>query len=177
MLRMLRSLNVHLKVLMVFALILGSTQVWAQVNITGTVSDPAGGGLPGVTVVVEGTTHGTATDVEGKFSLPVASAKSVLVFSYIGYTAKKITVGNQTNMQVILQPDAKALEEVVVVGYGTQAKRDVTGSIVSVSTEKIEKGSPCRFSMPCRGRLPGCRSIPKAVPGEKLPFASGVLLL
>lgn len=161
----LRKLKAHLKVLLAFAMLLVSTHGWAQQQVTGKVSDSAGEALPGVTVVVEGTSNGTTTDVTGKFALSVPSGSSVLVFSYIGYTAKKMPVGNQTNINVVLQPDAKALEEVVVVGYGTQAKRDVTGSIVSVNSEKIEERQPVSVFDALQGQAAGVQINTESRPG------------
>lgn len=103
-----------------------------DVTVTGTVSEENGAPLPGVNVVVKGTTNGTVTDSQGKFALTVPSQESVLVFSFIGFVIQEIPVGGQTVVNVTLVADTQTLSEVVVVGYGTQEKKDVTGSISSV---------------------------------------------
>lgn len=106
-------------------------------TITGQVRDLLGDPVIGANVVVEGTTHGTITDIDGRFSLEVPEG-AVLVFSYIGYTDKTIPVGNQTVLTVSLAEDTQKLEEVVVVGYGTQKKVNLTGAISSVDAETLE---------------------------------------
>lgn len=119
------------------------TSINSQTNITvnGTVKDEAGTGLPGVTVVLQGTTRGTSTDANGNFSIAVPETGAVLVFSYIGYTTQQVTVGNQTSLNITLAQDMKALEEVVVVGYGTQRKSDITGSVTAISQEDFQQGN------------------------------------
>jgi TonB-linked SusC/RagA family outer membrane protein len=93
--------------------------------------------IPGVNVVVEGTTKGTTTDVEGNYSLQLAPEENTLVFSFVGFKPVTVEVGSQTSIDVTLESDVMALEEVVVVGYGTQRKRDVTGAITSLKGEEI----------------------------------------
>ena len=97
-----------------------------QKRVTGKVVDKNGEPVIGANVVVKGTTNGTITDFDGNFSLEVP-AKAQLAISYIGYVAQEIAVGNQTQLKVTLSEDAEALDEVVVVGYGTMKKRDLTG--------------------------------------------------
>ncbi len=103
-----------------------------EVAVTGTVYEENGSPLPGVNVVVKGTTNGTVTDSQGKFSLNVPSNESVLVFSFIGFVVQEVSLNGQTVVNVTLVADTQTLSEVVVVGYGTQEKKDVTGSISSV---------------------------------------------
>ncbi|GHB86941.1 SusC/RagA family TonB-linked outer membrane protein [Persicitalea jodogahamensis] len=112
---------------------------FAQNSVRGTVT-AEGEPLPGVSVVVKGTTQGTTTDVEGKFTIAVAP-NATLVFSYVGYQTKEIAVGNQTNLTVQLAPDNQVLNEVIVIGYGQQSRRDVTGSVSSVN-EQVMKSVP-----------------------------------
>ncbi|AKD05159.1 TonB-dependent receptor [Pontibacter korlensis] len=118
-----------------------NTSSQTNVTVTGKVTDDSGVGLPGVTVVVRGTTRGTSTDLNGNFTLSVPQTGAVLVFSYIGYASQEVPVGNQTTINVTLGQDTKALQEVVVVGYGTQRKSDVTGSVTSVSEEDFQQGN------------------------------------
>ena len=106
-------------------------------TIKGTVVDVTGEPLIGVNVAVKGTTIGIITDIDGNYTLEVPS-KSTIVFSYIGYQAQEVPVGNQSTINVTLKEDAQKLEEVVVVGYGTQKKVTVTGSVASVSGEELK---------------------------------------
>lgn len=94
-----------------------------------------GEALPGVNVIIKGTQRGTTTNPDGEFSLSVADDNVVLVFSFVGYAAQEIPVGNRTQIPVLLKIDDKSLEEVVVVGYGTAKKKDLTGAVSSVNIE------------------------------------------
>ena len=123
-------------------LILISDVALSQRIVTGTVTDENGQGIPGVNVIVENTTTGTTTDVNGKYSLSVAQQNAALVFSFIGYGTQRVVIGSQTTINVSITPDERTLQEVVFVGYGTQAKRDVTGAIASVDAEAIEERQP-----------------------------------
>ena len=114
--------------------------IYAQKTISGTILDgDSGEGLPGVTVQIKGTTSGTSTDLDGFFTLQ-ASAEDVLVISYVGYVAQEITVGNRTTIDVTLASDSELLEEVVVVGYGTQDKKEITSATVSIDEESFNRG-------------------------------------
>ncbi|OAQ39071.1 hypothetical protein A5893_10370 [Pedobacter psychrophilus] len=112
-----------------FVMLLIATSVLAQdKTVTGTVTDQTDGSpLPGVSVTIVGTKLGTQTDVNGKYSLRAPSGSTKLIFSFIGYTNKTVTI-NGTTLNVTLDSDNKQLSEVVVVGYGTQLRKDVTGS-------------------------------------------------
>lgn len=134
------------KQFLLFCFLWGSLlQVMAQTaTVTGQVTDGTNNEpLPGVVVLVQGTSVGASTDLEGKFSLSVAAPETaVLVFSYVGYQSQTVKVGTQTQLKISLSPDSKALEEVVVVGYGTQKKADVTVAVASVQGEAIaERGT------------------------------------
>ncbi|MES2798252.1 MAG: TonB-dependent receptor [Bacteroidota bacterium] len=125
-------------------------------NVTGTVTDTeAGGGVPGVTVLVKGTNRGTTTDAAGKYSLNDVSANNTLVFSAVGYESQEVVVGNRTQINIGLKTDVKALGEVVVVGYGTQTKATVTGAVVQVQGEKLIKSPTQDMGSSLAGRLPG----------------------
>src|SRR5690606_21284934 len=104
--------------------------------ITGNVTDQDGLPLPGVSIVVVGTTNGTQTDFDGNYSIMAATGQ-VLRFSYIGQTTIERTIGASNTMNVQMEEDAQALEEVVVTGYTTQRRSDITGSIVKVDSEKL----------------------------------------
>ncbi|MCX2839080.1 SusC/RagA family TonB-linked outer membrane protein [Salinimicrobium sp. MT39] len=111
-----------------------------QALVTGTVFDENGIPLPGASVVEEGTTNGVVTDFDGNFAISVENPNSILVVNYLGYKQQKIPA-NQEKIVVQLEPDAAALDEVVVVGYGTTVKRDVTGAVSSVSEDDLNQGA------------------------------------
>lgn len=110
-------------------------------KITGIVTDPAGEAVIGANVSVKGTTTGTITDMDGKFSLDIPN-NAILLISYIGYIPQEIHVGNQNNVKINLKEDTQAIEEVVVVGFGTQKKINLTGSIGTVKTDEVLKSRP-----------------------------------
>ena len=107
------------------------------IGITGTVTDENGEPLPGVNVVIKGSSTGTITDLDGKFSIKVEDSSAILVFSYVGYLIKEVTVGSQTTIDLAMQSDVLGLEEVIVVGYGSVKKSDLTGSVSSVDSEDL----------------------------------------
>ncbi|MBT6763879.1 MAG: hypothetical protein HOA90_05030, partial [Prolixibacteraceae bacterium] len=106
-------------------------------QVTGTVTEDSGATIPGVSIVVQGTTVGTITDLDGKFTLNVPSEANVLVFSYVGMLKQEIEIGNQTIIDVLLQPDVIGVDEIVVIGYGTRMKEELTGAVSTVSAEKL----------------------------------------
>jgi TonB-linked SusC/RagA family outer membrane protein len=129
----------------------------ADTAVSGKVTDEKGDGIPGVTIVVKGTTIGTTTDADGKYSLTIPSGQqnATLLFSFIGYVPKEVRAGNQAVLNVTLAPDVKALEEVIVTGYMTQKKADLTGSVAVVSADVIEKNSYSNVMQALQGRVPG----------------------
>lgn len=126
----------------------------AQTQITGFIKDEKGLPLPGSTVKVKGTINSTSADIKGKFSIS-ASASSVLVVSFIGYETKEVTVGNQTNFDVILVESNKSLNEVVVIGYGTKLKKDLTGTVNSIDGSTLVDAHATDAQEALQGRLPG----------------------
>lgn len=124
-------------------------------QVAGTVRDENGGVLPGVSVVVKGTQRGTTTDSEGKFMLELPESASVLVFSFVGYTSQERVVGNSTTLDITLAPEDKLLNEVVVVGYGTQKKVNLTGSVASISSEELVKRPVGQTTSALQGMVPG----------------------
>lgn len=111
--------------------------------------------IPGVTVVVKGTTNGTTTDAEGKFQIQIKSESDVLVFSAVGFVTQEKQVGNASIIDVALGSDQKTLDEVVVVGYGTAKKRDLTGAVSQVNATKLENENPQSVQDVLRGNIPG----------------------
>ncbi|GAA0881246.1 TonB-dependent receptor [Algoriphagus jejuensis] len=124
------------------------------VDVEGTIVDRTGAPIPGVTVIVQGTTQGTVSDVDGKFSIDVQPG-GVLVFSFIGYEQLTIQVGNQTQLNITLLESMSALEEVVVVGYGTTKKSDLTGSVSSVKAEELTAFPVANAVQALQGRAAG----------------------
>jgi TonB-linked SusC/RagA family outer membrane protein len=110
-----------------------------QQPVSGTVTDETGAPLPGATVRIKGTVNGTITDLDGKFSIEVGE-DAVLLISYVGYILQEISVNGQSAIEVQLEPDATQLDELVVIGYGTQKRSDITGAIGSVKSENFNKG-------------------------------------
>jgi len=110
----------------------------AQQSVSGTVADPSGVPLPGVNVVIKGTNTGASTDFDGNFSIQAAET-DVLIFSFVGFKDQEATVGNNTSFSISLEEEASFLDEIIVTGYGTQTRREVTASIVRVDSETIER--------------------------------------
>lgn len=128
----------------------------AQQDVSGTVTDAADNQpIPGVNIVVEGTTTGTTTDVEGQYSLTVPGPDATLVFSFVGYQSESVTVGDQSTINVQLQEDVAALDEVVVTGYGTQRRRDISGSVSSVDVAEANTGQVTSPQDLIQGRVAG----------------------
>ncbi len=141
----------------VFAVIMAfSTGAWAQPKtINGTVTDETGSPLPGVTIVVQGTTTGTVTNVDGKYQLEVPATADILVFSYIGMLRQVIEIGNQTTINVTMRPDVIGVDEIVVIGYGTRLKEELTGAVSSVSEEALQVSTAPSVISRLQGQVSG----------------------
>jgi TonB-linked SusC/RagA family outer membrane protein len=125
-------------------------------TITGTVSSSdTQETLPGTSIVVKGTTSGTVTDIDGKYSVSVPSNTAILVFSFIGYIPQEVEVGDQNVINIVLDPDKVTLEEIVVIGYGTVKKSDLTGSVSSVKSKDIVKITSLNPEQSLQGRVTG----------------------
>ncbi|WP_234735773.1 TonB-dependent receptor [Tellurirhabdus bombi] len=123
--------------------------------ITGTVTDEKGEVLPGVSILIKGAQRGATTNAEGQFRINIPNDETTLVFSFVGYLSQEMAVGNRNTLNVILQTDEKSLEEVVVVGYGTQKKSEQTAAISTVSGKDIVKSPVTDASNSLIGRVPG----------------------
>ncbi|WP_247237804.1 TonB-dependent receptor [Telluribacter sp. SYSU D00476] len=145
------------RLLMIICFVIGSilSGTAQDRTVSGTVTDETGGGLPGVSVVVKGTSTGTATDVDGKFTLKVPTGGKTLVISYVGMQSQDVEIGNRSTINVTLQSDDRMLEQVVIVGYGVQKKRDLTGSVSSVNTKEMLQANPVNISQGLQGRMAG----------------------
>jgi len=126
-----------------------------QFSISGTITDKGGQPLPGANVLEKGTTNGTQSDFDGNFSMEVADENATLVISYIGYATKEVAINGQTQITVALLEDASSLDEVVVVGYGTVKKSDLTGSVSSVNSDEIAQVPVTSVSSALQGRAAG----------------------
>ncbi|PKA99624.1 TonB-linked SusC/RagA family outer membrane protein [Flavobacteriaceae bacterium MAR_2009_75] len=124
-------------------------------RITGTITDSGGLPLPGVSVLEKGTTNGTQADFDGNYEINVSSDDAILVFSYIGFTSREEQVGGQATINITLQEDVSKLEEVVVIGYGTQRRQNVSAAISTVSAEGIEGRPVADFTNAIQGQVTG----------------------
>jgi TonB-dependent starch-binding outer membrane protein SusC len=127
----------------------------SAIAVSGRVTDETDAPLPGVNVLVKGTTIGTTTDADGKFTIDVENESSVLIFSFIGYESQEVQVGTQTNINIKMNADIQSLQEVVVVGYGEQKKTTITGAVTSVKSDVIAQAPVTNLSNALVGRLPG----------------------
>ncbi|MET4105036.1 TonB-dependent receptor [Hymenobacter sp. UYP22] len=134
-------------------------------TISGRVLDEKGQGMPGVTVLERGTSNGVTTDSDGRYTLAVAD-NATLVFSFVGYTTQEVPVNGRSSVDVRLDVDSKVLNDVVVVGYLTQKREDVTGSVASVSAREAQKAPVATIAEGIQGRLPGVQVINSGVPGQ-----------
>ncbi len=143
--------------LFLMALVMSCHVMAQQGRITGTVTDSNdGSGMPGVNVLVKGTTNGTITDMNGKFSLNVSTKNAVLVISSVGYKPQEVRLkSDQKIVNVVLEENSELLDEVVVVGYGTMKKSDLTGSVGSLSGDKLKESVTANFDQAMQGRIAG----------------------
>jgi TonB-dependent starch-binding outer membrane protein SusC len=154
--------------LLLFSLLLLSFSFGAiaQNKITGTITDPQGQAIIGAAVKVKGTTIATSSDVNGKFSVSVPNTKSVVVVSFIGFVTKEELVGTKKVLNITLVDDTKVLNEIVVVGYGTVKRKDLTGSVSSVSISDLVKAPVKSFDDALAGRVAGVQvTSPDGMPG------------
>lgn len=146
-------------------LVLSSTMVLAQINVSGKILDESGAGLPGATVLVKGTTTGVVADFDGNYSISAPSAESILVFSFIGYESQEQVVQNRSLINVQLKISESSLQEVIVTGYGAQSKRDITGAVTTVATNDLLSMPATTFAQQLQGRAAGVNIVNDATPG------------
>lgn len=132
-------------------------------TVKGQVTDAATGEtLPGVSILIKGSSRGTSTDAQGTFELTVPSLSDTLQFSFLGFEPKEVPIGGRTTLNVALMPEVLQGDEVVVVGYGTQTKKDLTGSVGSISDQDIEDNSYLSVDQALQGRLSGVQVVPSS---------------
>lgn len=164
-----------LRPLVLFCLLLGPIANLARaqdkaVSFSGTIADDKGNPLPGATIKVKGAVNGVSSDASGAFTILVPSLKSRLTVSYVGYQSQEISIGGRARLDVVLQPAKGNLEEVVVVGYGTQKRKDVTGSVASVKGDVIKDQPVTSVTAALQGRAAGVEVIENSgQPGAMTP--------
>jgi len=150
--------------ILVIALLLGFSGWTQEITITGVVTDAeTNEPLPGANIIVKGTNVGQISDFDGNYNITVPSTSSVLEFTFMGFITQDIVVGNNTTIHVIMQPDAQSLEEVVVVGYGTKKKANLTGAVQQISSKELED----------RVVIDPVKALQGAVPGLNITYSSG----
>lgn len=140
-----------LSISLVFCSILNAQEI----RISGTVSDELGQPLPGASIVEKGTANGVTSDFDGNYSITVSDGYTTLVFSYVGYLSKEVGINARTSLDVALEPDVAQLDNVVVVGYGTQKKAVVTGAVAAISADEITQTPVTGFDQALQGRISG----------------------
>jgi TonB-linked SusC/RagA family outer membrane protein len=159
-----------IKKLLITSLMLSlfSTYGWCQEKqVSGKVtSQEDGSPVPGVNIVVQGTTKGTTSDVEGNYSIQLGPNENTLVFSFVGFVPTTLSVDGRTTIDVALQPDVTALEEVVVVGYGVQREKDLTSAISTVKSDEIVKTPTGQAMQALQGKVPGLQIVSSGAPGD-----------
>ncbi len=155
-----------MKRLLLLALVLCAGNLLAQKTVTGVVLDELGEGLIGATVIVKGTTTGTVSDFDGSFKLEVPEDATTLLITYIGYQPQEVDITTASKVEVNML-EGEVLEEIYVVGYGTQRKREITGSVTSIKSEDIEKTSSAHVIQGLVGKVPGVQIIQQSgQPGD-----------
>ena len=145
-------------------LLLSATFLFSQRTVTGVITDEDGLGLPGVSIIETGTTNGTITDLDGNYSVRVPEG-ATLTYSFVGYAAQIVEVGNQSVISFALQPDAELLDEVVVTGYSIQTRGDLTGAVASVDVDEANKAPLVNVAEALDGRVSGVSIINNGNPG------------
>lgn len=144
------------------------TCAMAQVTVQGLISDVNNEPLIGVNIMEKGTTNGTITDFDGRFTITVQDGSSVLTVSYVGYVTQEIAINNQSNLQIVLKEDNEQLEEVVVIGYGIQKKSDLTGAISQVSSKDLARQPSPSLGAALQGRATGLQVVSSGAPGSNV---------
>jgi TonB-linked SusC/RagA family outer membrane protein len=164
-----KFMNIRLIASLVLVLNLFAVNLYAQTNVTGKVSDAkTGTPIPGVNIVIDGTAQGTITDINGQYSIPVPDPSSILVFSFIGYQTQKVSPAGSATVDIVLQEDAVNIDELVVIGYGTVKKSDLTGSVSVVTSEEMNRTPASNLSNAIQGKASGVLVTQSGSPGGKV---------
>jgi len=154
-------------VLSIFLSLVGIVVSAQTFEIKGTVADADGMPLPGVSIIVKNTTKGASTDFEGNFTITKVNKGEILIFSYLGYVTKEVTITNANTLNVQLNEDTQSLDEVVVIGYGTQKVSKISGSVSTVNQKSVELLKPVRAEEALQGQAAGVNVISNGSPGSK----------
>lgn len=156
------------KYLLILFAFLCALPAWSQERlVTGTVTSAEDGlPIPGVNVIVQGTTKGTTTDVEGHYSLSLNGDENILVFTFVGFETAIAEVGTRTSVDLALQPDVTALDEVVVVGYGVQREKDLTSAITTIRADELTKTPTGQAMQALQGKVAGLQVVSSGAPGD-----------
>jgi TonB-dependent starch-binding outer membrane protein SusC len=151
------------RVLLLLLSFIFMSAIYAQEKtVNGNIADKAGIPLPGVNVIIKGTTNGTVTDLNGNYSIKVPDNNTVLLITYVGYIKQEIKVGEQSTIKIVLEEEVKELNEVVVIGYGVQRKSDLTGAVASVSAKDLKATPVTRLDEALEGRAAGVNIYPNS---------------
>ena len=158
------------RIWLTFFLLCFCSFTWAQVKVTGTVTDPTGETIIGANIVEKGVPgNGTISDINGNFTLNVKSDKATLVISFIGYKDKSVALNGATNLKIMLEEDSQSLDEVVVVGYGSVKKSNLTTSVSKMTSDAIEGRPVTSLSDALSGQLAGVQTqTSSGIPGEEM---------
>ncbi len=137
-----------------------------QRTVTGNVTSEDQGALPGVNIVVQGTTQGAVTDGQGDYSISITGDDATLVFSFIGYSTQAVPVGTQTSLNITLEADVTSLDEIVVTAYATQKKKDLTGAVGIIDTEELTQMPQSNVTQAMQGRVAGVTVTSDSRPGQ-----------
>jgi TonB-dependent starch-binding outer membrane protein SusC len=155
---------VCIKILLVFM----ALSAFSQGFVEGTVVDTEGSPIPGANVIIKGTTYGTITNIDGKFEISLPEGSTVLMVSFIGYLTEEVDVAGLSSVDITLVPDVTSFEEIVVIGYGTQKKSDLTGAITSVNAEDLQKSNSANMLQAMQGKAVGVSITPRTgMPGSE----------
>ncbi|MFN6064398.1 MAG: carboxypeptidase-like regulatory domain-containing protein, partial [Bacteroidota bacterium] len=148
-------------------LLLCSFSGFSQFRVKGKITDEKGESLVGVNVMVKNTSAGTLSGIDGGYSIEVADNQSILVFSYVGYGSKEIGVNGMSEINVVLSESAELLDEIVVIGYGSQRKSDLTGVVSSIKSEDLQKVASANITQALQGKIAGVQVVSgSGRPGE-----------
>lgn len=157
------------KLMLAIAFIFSAGFLYAQTtfNVKGVVTDATGETLPGVNVIVKNSTKGDVTDFDGNYKIAGVPQGSILVFSFLGFQTKEVVVDKET-INVVLEESSEKLDEIVVVGYGTQRKKEVTGAVSVLGSETIENLKPTRIEQALQGQVAGVNITQQSgAPGDR----------
>jgi TonB-dependent starch-binding outer membrane protein SusC len=161
-----RRSGVKISIMAVLTMLISSFAFAQERVVTGKVTDESGSPMPGVNIILKGTSIGTASDVNGSFDISVPNDQAVLIFTFVGFASSEVTVGSRTSIDIQMTPDVTTFSEVVVTGYQVQRKRDISGAVSVVDTEDLQTLVASSFAQKLAGRAPGVTVSTSGSPGD-----------